>query len=140
MDSASQFDELFTKMRAALQAVRSGNPSTVETEYTIPQPPVVGRSQSGQIVVTLAGNDVERVEIDPRALHAGIESLGASVAEAVNAALYQLRANSAEAAAEVDTAALAKRLDELQTESLRSMTVMSGLLSEAVQRISQTGR
>ncbi|WP_051797720.1 YbaB/EbfC family nucleoid-associated protein [Catenuloplanes japonicus] len=141
MNPATQFDELFAKMRTTLQAVRTGTAPDPSGSADSEEPvETVGQSADGRVLVTFSGNRVSRVDIDPRLLQAGTDSLGEFVAEAVNAALDQLRSGAGHVNTETDTAALAERLDELQTESIRSMTAMNEMLTEAVQRISRSGR
>lgn len=142
MDQVTEFDRLFEQTRRVLASMR-GTPTGAGTDEA-PEPlRAEGTAAEGQVEVVLVGQRVDSVRLDPRVLRAGAEPLGEYIAEAVNAALDDLRqrAGQGEAGgAALDPVALGETLGELQNESVRSMSAMTRALTDAVQRIQQGAR
>jgi hypothetical protein len=142
VDQVTEFNRLFEQTRHVLASLRgtADGPGTEEA----PEPlRAAGTAADGQVEVVLVGQRVESVRLDPRVLRAGAEPLGEYVAEAVNAALDDLRHQAGQAGAEPeapDPAALGDTLGELQDQSLRSMSAMTQALTDVVQRIQQGAR
>jgi DNA-binding protein YbaB len=143
MEPLEEFDRLLGQTRRALEGMRAtGKPATGDDDVAAPTR-VVGTGAGGLVEVAMAGPRVEAVRLDPRVLRLGSEELGAQLTDAMNDALEQLRARAAggaPGAPAVDPQELAGRLGDLQTDSIRSMAMMSQSLSDTVQRIMQAGR
>lgn len=137
---ASGFDRLLEQTRQALASVRlAGTPAEPgEVEMT-----GVGAAADGQVRATvLAGGRLESLQVNPRLLRNGIESVCEQIIVAVNAALDDLRDQAAaQGAAQVpaggvvDPAALAGRLRELQDQSVRQMAVFSQAMNDVVAQL-----
>ena len=140
MGPIGDYDQLLAQTREALQQARSA-PSVDDAEPA-PPPRAVGVCAGGEVEATMVGQHLERVTIDPRALRLGTEALGEYIVDAVNAALDDMRSQAAASsdALTVDPAELARSLDDLQSQSIRSMSAISQALSDAVLRIQQSGR
>jgi DNA-binding protein YbaB len=99
----------------------------------------------GQVrAVAVAGGRLESLTVNPRAMRLGSEALCEQIVAAVNAALDDLRARTAERAAAAggaDPAALAERMRDLHAESVRQMDMFTQGIRDALDRISRsTGR
>jgi DNA-binding protein YbaB len=136
----TDFERLLGETRRALGALRSGEPSADGAAADGAAEPVRGEGAAadGKITATVAaGGRLERLQVDPRLLRSGSEELCAQIVVAVNAAMDELRANTAEASpATMDPAALAGMLEELQTESVRQMSRFTQGVAETVAKIS----
>ncbi|HEX6467598.1 MAG TPA: hypothetical protein VF069_00775 [Streptosporangiaceae bacterium] len=99
-----------------------------------------GSAADGKITATVAaGGRLDELIVDPRLLRAGADELCAQIKIAVNAAVDDLRANTARAgagAAVMDPAELAAMVTDLQTESVRQMSQFAQGIAETVAKIS----
>lgn len=142
MDQVAQYDRMLEQTRRVLTAMRT--PGEAPPDDGLEAEPVrsVGSAAGGQVEVVMVGQRVESVTLDPRALRMGAELLGEQLVQAVNAALDGLRhqAGGDAQAPSVDPERLGRTLDELQNESVRSMSAMTEALADAVRRIQQSAR
>jgi DNA-binding protein YbaB len=101
-----------------------------------------GSAADGKITAKVAaGGHLEELTVDPRLLRSGSEDLCAQIKIAVNAAMDDLRARTAQAGpATMDPAALAGMLEELQTESVRQMSQFTQGVAETVAKINAATR
>ncbi|MBM0227579.1 MULTISPECIES: YbaB/EbfC family nucleoid-associated protein [Micromonospora] len=142
MDQVTEFNRLFEQTRLVLASMH-GTAATSGADEAAEPLRAAGTAAEGQVEVVLVGQRVESVRLDPRVLRAGAELLGEYVAQAVNAALDDLRHQAGQAGAEpaaLDPAALGETLGQLQDQSVRSMSAMSQALTDVVQRIQEGGR
>jgi DNA-binding protein YbaB len=132
--SATAIDQLLTDTRRALESMRSGaSGSSDQTEQVTGE----GEAADGkvQVMVALPG-EVQSLTMDPRLMREGSETVCEAIAEAVNAALADLRTKATtEVGAAVDLEQLSGDLEAVQTESLQSMQTMLGALQEVMDRI-----
>jgi DNA-binding protein YbaB len=103
-----------------------------------------GEAADGQVRVVAAGGRLERVELDPRVMRMPGERLAGHLVEAGNAALDELRAAApAPDDTAVDPAVLARRLEQVTEEGLRSMAVITqaieGAMAQVADRAGMTG-
>ncbi|MGN9776405.1 YbaB/EbfC family nucleoid-associated protein [Micromonospora sp. H33] len=142
MDQVTQFDRLFEQTRQVLASMRAPGEAAPGDGPEVEPARGVGSAAGGQVEVVMIGQRVESVTLDPRALRMGADLLGEQLVQAMNAALDDLRhqaATDAQAPA-VDPEQLGRTLDELQNESVRSMSAMTEALADAVRRIQQGAR
>lgn len=143
MDQVTQFDRLLEQTRQVLAAMRTPDGAAPAPGTEVEPVRGVGSAAGGQVEVVVAGQRVESVTLDPRALRMGADLLGEQLVQAVNAALDDLReqaAAKAQPGSTADPAQLGRTLDELQNESVRSMSAMTEALTDAVRSIQQGGR
>jgi hypothetical protein len=146
----ADFGRLLEDTRRTLGALRSGglagqgggadeSPQAASGAGAAPpEPPSgVGSAADGKITAKVAaGGHLEELVADPRLLRSGAEELCAQIMVAVNAAVDDLRARTAQASpATMDPAELAGLIEDLQTESLRQMSQFSQGVAETVARI-----
>ncbi|MEU5876590.1 YbaB/EbfC family nucleoid-associated protein [Spirillospora sp. NPDC047279] len=99
----------------------------------------VGEAADGRVLATVeAGGRLKSVEMDPRAMRLASAELGEQIVVAVNAALDDLRAKAAAAAADqaVDTDTLGKQVEDIQNQSLRQMELITQALNDTITKIS----
>jgi hypothetical protein len=96
-----------------------------------------GTAADGKISVqVISGGHVEELTVDPRLMRLGSQELCAQIVVAVNAAMDDLRSQTAQAGPSVmDPAALAEALEGLQTESVRQMSRFTEGVAETVAKI-----
>jgi hypothetical protein len=130
---------LLEDTRRALGSLRSAG-SGAGPAVGEPAEPVRGEGMAadGKIAArVVAGGHVEELKVDPRLMRLGSVELCAQIVVAVNAAMDDLRGQTAEAAPGVaDPAELAGVLEGLQAESVRQMSQFSEGVAETVARIS----
>jgi DNA-binding protein YbaB len=135
----AELDRLLEQTRRSLEQVRAAGAA----DPAAPDVRGTGVGADGQITaVARPGGHLESLRMDPRALRMGSEALCEQIVAAVNAALDDLRANAGQppAQAGVDTAALAARMSELQSQSARQMAAFTQGISDVLARIrSSTG-
>jgi DNA-binding protein YbaB len=142
VDQVGEFDRLFEQTRRVLSSMRATGVAPDAEEAAEPARGT-GSAAGGQVEVVVVGQRVESVNLDPRSLRMGAELLGEQITLAMNAALDDLREQTARSGAEapdVDPAALGQTLGELQNESVRSMSAITEALGDAVRRIQQGAR
>ena len=131
-----RLDDMLSEAREALKSTRAAGPAdAAEAGEAVKG---LGEAADGQVKATVAsGGKVEKIVVDPRLVRQGIEVVCEHIVKAVNAGLDDLRAKAAAApdAANVDTAALSARLQELQDQSLQQMTQISDALNTVVARM-----
>lgn len=133
----NELERMLNDARKTLAAMRQGGGTSAGQEPA-EQIEGIGEAAEGRIKVTaVTGGRITDVHIDPRAMRLGSEALGEQLAIAVNAALDDLRAKAAGAAADqvVDVTALSKRVEQLQNDSLRQMALLSQAITENLARI-----
>ncbi|MGP4026100.1 YbaB/EbfC family nucleoid-associated protein [Actinomadura sp. 3N407] len=132
---AGEFERMLTEARRTLESMRRGGEAAESAEVQ----PVegVGEAAEGRVRVTAAsGGRLKDVEINPRAMRMSPEELGGHLVAAANAALNDLRGKAAEAAGDaVDTGALNKQVDEIQTEGMRQMAVFNQAFNDVLSKI-----
>lgn len=137
---SGDFERLLGDTRRALGALRSGNGDASRTADSGAEP-VTGNGSAADGKITakvVAGGRLEELTVDPRLMRQGSEEMCAQIMVAVNAALDELRANTAQAApAAMDPAALADMMADLQTESVQQMNRFTQGIAETVAKISQ---
>lgn len=129
-----EFGRLLEDTRRALGALRTGSGAgSADAE------PVQGEglAADGRVTARVAsGGHLEALTVDPRLLRSGSEEVCAQIMVAVNAAMDDLKARTAEAGPGVaDPAALAETLESLQTESVRQMSRFGEGIAETVAKI-----
>lgn len=128
---------MLSDARKTLESMRQAKEASADREAA-EQIEGIGEAADGRITVTaITGGRITGVHIDPRAMRMGSEALGEELAIAVNAALDDLRAKAAGAAADqvVDVTALSKQVEQLQNDSLRQMSLLSQAIAENLARI-----
>lgn len=143
----ADFERLLGETRRALGALRSGADGAGDTAsgaHAADAEPVRGSGSAADGKVTArvaAGGHLDELTVDPRLMRAGSEELCAQIVIAVNAAMDDLRTQTAKAApATMDPAALAGMLEELQTESVRQMSQFTQGVAETVAKINAATR
>jgi DNA-binding protein YbaB len=146
-------ERLLGETRRALGALRSAN-GTASPDGTAapdgphgglgpteaaPAEPVrgAGSAADGKITAKVAaGGHLDELTVDPRLLRSGADELCAQIMVAVNAAVDDLRAQTAQAApATMDPAELAGIIEDLQAESVRQMNQITQGVAETVSKI-----
>src|SRR5215470_12337496 len=131
------FDRLLEDTRRSLAQLRAPAPGTDAG----PAAPATGTGAAadGQIEATVqSGGRLESLRMDPRALRMGSQALSEQIVLAVNAALDDLHAKAPDPtpqAVDVDTAALADRIEELQGQAVRQMSMFAQGITDALARI-----
>lgn len=126
--NAEGLDRIFADTRRALAAVRGDAPST-DAEPVEGQ----GSAQDDLLRVSVrAPGTVTQVHVDPRLMRLPSQELATSIAEAVNAALADLRTKVVVAA---DAGALQGDLTELHQQSIRELERFTSGLNAAVDQI-----
>ena len=145
----ADFERLLGETRRALGALRSGDGDgggigADATAGAATEPPLRGEGSAADGKITArvtAGGHLEELTVDPRLLRAGSEELCAQIVTAVNAAMDDLRAHTAQAGqAPMDPTALARMLEDLQTESVRQMSQFTQGVAETVAKINAATR
>ena len=128
---AEGLDMLLSDTRRLIESMRTSAPNE-EGE----PPRGVGTAMDGAIRCTaeLPGL-VTSLEFDPTVMRSSSRDLAHHVAEAVNAALADLRGQVAGAAAPVDPKALSAQVAQLQDESIRQMERFTSAIGQAIERI-----
>ncbi len=135
----ADFERLLGETRRALGALRSSDGGADQAADAAAEPVRgEGSAADGKITATVAaGGHLEELKVDPRLMRSGSEELCAQIVLAVNAAMDDLRAHTAQASpAAMDPAALAGMLENLQTESVRQMSQFTQGVAETVAKIS----
>jgi DNA-binding protein YbaB len=142
----TDFERLLDETRRALGALGSGGrtgdevagPSDPDAEPLTGE----GSAADGKITAKVAaGGHLKELIVDPRLLRSGAEELCGQIKIAVNAAMDDLRAHTAQAGpATMDPAALAGMIEELQTESVRQMSQFTQGVAETVAKINAATR
>jgi hypothetical protein len=133
---AGGLDRLLTSTLEALEQVRASRSTPAQ-----PPAPTRGEAADGKVVAIAGdGGRLTSITVDPRLLREGIDVVCEHIVTAANAALDQLRVTAAtapgvETAPEVDTAALAGKLREVQDSSLRQMEMFSQAIAEAMSQL-----
>jgi DNA-binding protein YbaB len=130
--SGAGFDRLLEQTKQALESAKQ--PAQQDNAEPLHGS---GEAADGRVQVRVASpGRVEELTIDPRLLREGSEEVAAKVVEAVNQALDDLRAQAiAQLTPAVDPAALAGKLEELQTESMRTMEQFATAISDAFAKL-----
>src|SRR5262249_27566628 len=116
------FEGLLGETRRALEGLRSGGRTSSQDASAEPVHGAGTAAEGRATARAAAGGRLEELTVDPRLMRGGSEELCAQIVVAVNAAMDDLRTQTAQAAPEVmDPAALAGVLEELQVESARQM-------------------
>lgn len=135
----TDLERLLGETRRALGALSSADGgSSAEGEDA---EPIHGEGSAADGKITakvVAGGHLDELKIlEPRLLRSGSEELCEQIMVAVNAAMDDLRAQTAQASpAVMDPAALAGMLEELQTESVQQMSRFTQGVAETVAKIS----
>ena len=134
------FDRLLEDTRRSLRQMRAPVPAQ-GAEQAAPATGT-GAAADGQIEATVrSGGRLESLRMDPKALRMGSQALCEQLVLAVNAALDDLHAKAPDPAAQgtvdVDTAALADRIGELQGQAVRQMSMFAQGITDALARIEQ---
>jgi hypothetical protein len=95
-----------------------------------------GEAADGLIRAVASGGRIERVELSPRVLRMDSQTLAEEITRAVNAALADLRASTAQARG-VDLAALQQQVRQAQDESVRRMALFTSAIQDAMARINR---
>jgi hypothetical protein len=138
------FERLLADTRRALGALRAGGEQAEQGDRPAgaPAEPVRGEGSAadGKIsAAVVAGGRLDELTVDPRLLRGGAEELCTQIKVAVNAAMDDLRARTAQAgsgAAAMDPAELAAMVTDLQTESVRQMSEFAQGIAATVAKIS----
>lgn len=137
--SAADLDSMLSEARRTLESMRSGSaPADPAAEGEAVQG--VGEAAEGRVKATASvGGRLKSVELDPRAMRMASAELGEQLVLAVNAALDDLRANSAGAAAAAagapDVEALGRQVEQVQNEGMRQMEMITQALSDTISKI-----
>lgn len=133
-----EFGRLLEDTRQALGGLRAGRPTAGSTASE-PAEPVRGEGTAADGRVTakvVAGGHLEELHVNPRLMRLGSEEVCAQIIVAVNAAMDDLREQTAQALPAVaDTEALAATLEGLQAESVRQMSRFTQSVAETVAKI-----
>ncbi|MFI6514814.1 YbaB/EbfC family nucleoid-associated protein [Spirillospora sp. NPDC050679] len=133
--SGADLDRMLSEARRTLESMRTGGAPAPSDDKPVEG---VGEAADGRVrVTTVTGGRLKKVELDPRAMRLPSQELGEHIVAAANAALDDLRAKAASAGAAeaVDTAALGKRVEEIQNESLRQMTTLSQSIADTIAKM-----
>jgi DNA-binding protein YbaB len=143
----TDFERLLGETRRALGALGSGartrdGDAAGTADGAAERVTGEGSAADGKIIAKVAaGGHLEELTVDPRLLRSGSAELCAQIKIAVNAAMDDLRAHTAQARpATMDPAALAGMLEELQTESARQMSQFTQGVAETVAKINAATR
>jgi DNA-binding protein YbaB len=142
----TDFERLLDETRRALGALGSGGrpPGEAAGLGEADAAPVTGAGSAADGKITAkvaAGGHLEELTVDPRLLRSGSEELCAQIKIAVNAAMDDLRAQTAQASpATMDLTALAGMIEGLQTESVRQMSQFTQGVAETVAKINAATR
>jgi DNA-binding protein YbaB len=95
-----------------------------------------GEAADGQIRVFAANGRLDKIELDPRVMRLPRERLAEHLVTAGNAALDDMRAQAPAAqATAIDPAVLARRVEQLTGEGLRSMAMITQAIEDVVARV-----
>jgi DNA-binding protein YbaB len=130
-----QFERMLDESRRMLDTMREGG--SVEPD----EEPPTGSAEAadGLVRATATGGRLHRLELDPRAMRLPSETLAEEITIAVNAALNDLRAASAQARG-ADLAVLSRQVREVQDEGVRRMAMISSAIQEAMARMHEGRR
>jgi len=134
------YDRLLEDTRRSLEQMRA--PAQAQDAGQVTPATGTGAAADGQIEATVrSGGRLESLRMDPRALRMGSQALCEQIVLAVNAALDDLHAKAPDPApqgmVDVDTAALANRIGELQGQAVRQMSMFAQGITDALARIEQ---
>jgi hypothetical protein len=152
--SSEELDKAFAEVRGALGAVtaqaqsaeagkgdqRDGGRDAGSARTDRPEPGDelvgVGVSPAGLVRARAAtGGLLTSLELDPQGLRLPSEDLAGEVLEAVNAALTDLRNQTAEQISTADVGGLDQQLREVQDQGVRQMERFTRALDEALHRL-----
>jgi hypothetical protein len=125
----------------AMQAL--GQARGVNTEGDDDAEPILGYGEGadGMIQATAeVGGRLTEINLDPRVLRLTTVDLGTEIVVAVNAALADLQARIRDAVAAPDLDNLAAQLKEVQEQSTKQMGMFLQALTDAQERIANSGR
>ena len=125
----------------AMQAL--GQARGVGTEEGEDAEPIQGHGEGadGMIqVIAETGGRVTGIELDPRVMRLSTVDLATELVVAINAALADLQSRIRDAVAAPDLDALAAQLKEVQEQSTRQMGTFLQALTDAQERIANSGR
>jgi DNA-binding protein YbaB len=121
------FEGAFVEARRQLDSVRAGADAARGE----------GEAADGQVRVVAAGGQLERVELDPRTKRMPGEQLAGHLVAAGNAALAELRSRAPAAGdVSVDPAMLARTLQQVTDEGLRSLAAITQAIEDAKAQVS----
>ena len=133
------YDRLLEDTRRSLEQMRA--PAPAQDAGQVTPATGTGAAADGQIEATVrSGGRLDSLRMDPRALRMGSQALCEQIVLAVNAALDDLHAKAPDPtpqAVDVDTAALADRIGELQGQAVRQMSMFAQGITDALARIEQ---
>jgi DNA-binding protein YbaB len=132
---AEQFERMLDRSRRMLDTVREGEIADTDAEPATGS----GEAADGLVRATATGGRLHRLELDPRAMRLPSETLAEEITIAVNAALNDLRAASADVRG-TDLAALGRQVREVQDEGVRRMAMISSAIQDAMARIHEGRR
>jgi hypothetical protein len=132
---SAEFERLLGDTRRALETLRNGDGASGDSGEPLRGK---GTAVDGKIEAAVAsGGHLETLTVDPRLMRLGSAELCERIVEAVNAAMDDLRAQTAQSApVAADPVALAGMLEDLQAESARQMARFTQGVAEAVAKIS----
>lgn len=145
LTDTTEFNEGFEAARTTLGDLLAGDPSTVAAEGDVADDPAqrlqgIGQAADGRVVATVGvGGTLASIELDPRALRGGTELLGQQLAEAINAALDDLRTNAAQEAGgvDVDPLTVADDLTRVQDELAERAVILAERFDDAMRQIAR---
>ena len=122
---------LLSDTRRLIDSMRAASPAA-----DAPPPEGIGTALDGAIRCT-AGMPgvVTSLELDPKVMRMSSREAAHRVAEAVNAALADLRLQMSTAVPQVDPELLSGQVAQLQDESIRQMQRFTSAISEAIEQI-----
>jgi hypothetical protein len=139
--SGAEFDRMLQETRRVLESMGSGAPAESTPSTDGPSRKGVGEAADGRVKVSaVAGGRLEGLELDARAMRLGSQELAEQILVAVNNALDDLQARSADQAAGVaDPAALAARVQGIQDQGVRQMEEVNRSIADMIARFSTSG-
>ena len=130
---ADDFEQALETSRRLLASLPGGDAEGTP-EGGVPEG--YGEAADGLIRAVASGGRIDRVELSPRVLRMDSQTLAEEITRAVNAALADLRASTAQARG-VDLAALQQQVRQAQDESVRRMALFTSAIQDAMARINR---
>jgi DNA-binding protein YbaB len=146
LTDTTEFNEGFEAARTTLDGLLAGEPNPAgAAEGDVADDPAqrlqgIGQAADGRVVATVrVGGTLESIELDPRALRGGTELLGQQFAEAINAALDDLRTNAAQeiGGVDVDPLTVADDLTRVQDELAERAVLLAERFDDAMRQIAR---
>lgn len=128
--SPSAVDGLLAETRRAFEGMRSGNEEPAE--------PLSGEGTAldGRVrALAVSPGRIEELEMDARVMRDGSEAICEAMAEAVNAALEDLRTKAAAEVGSFNVQQVQDDVERLQAESLEAARSLFGAVHEAMSRL-----